>query len=47
MVLCYADIGLTLWRAAPILCNYLVETAADYIENKYVLELGAGLGLCG
>ena len=39
--------GLTLWRAAPILCGYLVDTAARHVEGRQVLELGAGLGLCG
>lgn len=39
--------GLTLWRAAPLLCDFLVENAADIVVGKTVLELGAGLGLCG
>lgn len=38
--------GLTLWRAAPILCNYLILNSELYVKNKVVLELGAGLGLC-
>lgn len=38
--------GLTLWRAAPILCNYLITNSELYVKNKTILELGAGLGLC-
>lgn len=38
--------GLTLWRAAPLLCVFLHENPT-YIRDKRVLELGAGLGLCG
>jgi hypothetical protein len=26
--------GLTLWRAAPILCDFLISNAADMVENK-------------
>lgn len=39
--------GLTLWRAAPILCQFLMDNADVYVKNKNILELGAGLGLCG
>ena len=39
--------GLTLWKAAPILCNFLVANAMPLVSGKTVLELGAGLGLCG
>jgi predicted nicotinamide N-methyase len=39
--------GLTLWRAAPILCQFMVDNADAYIRGKHVLELGGGLGLCG
>lgn len=39
--------GLTLWRAAPLLCEFLTQNVNKYISGKYVLELGAGLGLCG
>lgn len=38
--------GLTLWRAAPILCNYLINNS-ELVKNKTILELGAGMGLCG
>eukprot|EP00978_Attheya_sp_CCMP212_P007268 scaffold16926_cov59-Attheya_sp.AAC.2 len=39
--------GLTLWRASHLLCNYLVSHTKEIVENKTILELGAGLGLCG
>lgn len=39
--------GLTLWRAAPILCQFLINNSDLYVRNKCVLELGGGLGLCG
>lgn len=39
--------GLTLWRAAPLLCNFLLINSNLYVNNKTILELGAGLGLCG
>jgi predicted nicotinamide N-methyase len=39
--------GLTLWRAAPLLCEYMLSNAANDIQGSNVLELGAGLGLCG
>jgi predicted nicotinamide N-methyase len=38
--------GLTLWRASELLCDYMIRTHTS-IEQKNVLELGAGLGLCG
>jgi 16S rRNA G966 N2-methylase RsmD len=38
--------GLTLWRAAPLLCDFLHQNT-ELVEGKRVLELGAGLGLCG
>mmetsp|Transcript_5561 Transcript_5561/g.8124 ORF Transcript_5561/g.8124 Transcript_5561/m.8124 type:complete len:265 (+) Transcript_5561:95-889(+) len=38
--------GLTLWRASPALCEYMVPNA-EPMKGKKVLELGAGLGLCG
>ena len=38
--------GLTLWRASKLLCNYMCSNP-QVIQNKRVLEIGAGLGLCG
>lgn len=38
--------GLTLWRASKLLCNYMCSNP-DCVEKKRVLEIGAGLGLCG
>ncbi|KAL7524245.1 hypothetical protein ACHAXR_001439 [Thalassiosira sp. AJA248-18] len=38
--------GVTLWQAAPRLANYLQEHPT-MCRGKSVLELGAGLGLCG
>ena len=39
--------GLTLWRASPLLCDYMWHHADTEIQGKRILELGAGLGLCG
>lgn len=39
--------GLTLWRASELLANFLVQHEARYLRAQRVLELGAGLGLCG
>ena len=39
--------GLTLWRASTILCNFLCTNYKSCIVDKSILELGAGLGLCG
>ncbi len=38
--------GLTLWRASKLLCDFMCSNV-HYVEKKSVLELGAGLGLCG
>ena len=38
--------GLTLWGGSKNLCNYLSENPT-YVADKIVLELGAGLGVCG
>lgn len=41
--------GVTLWQAAPRLSTYIMteELTSEMIVGKKVLELGAGLGLCG
>lgn len=36
--------GLTIWRAAEHLCNYLYDHP-EVVSNKTVCELGAGLGI--
>ena len=38
--------GVTMWQAAPRLSDYLQEHS-DLLLQKRVLEVGAGLGLCG
>lgn len=38
--------GVTLWRAAPRLATFL-QNHSEVVRGKSVLELGAGLGLCG
>lgn len=38
--------GLGLWTGAEILCQYL-QDHPDLIRGKNVVELGAGVGLCG
>lgn len=38
--------GATLWQAAPRLSNYL-QAQPEITMQKRVLEVGAGLGLCG
>ena len=39
--------GVTLWQAAPRLADYIQQNYTDICTGKYVLEVGAGLGLCG
>lgn len=39
--------GVTLWQASPRLSDYLQSHPESCIRDKSVLELGAGLGLCG
>lgn len=39
--------GVTLWKAAPRLATYLQNNASEFVKGRTVLELGAGLGLCG
>jgi hypothetical protein len=38
--------GMALWRGSEVLSDYLVKHPI-LVKNKTVLELGAGLGLCG
>ena len=38
--------GLTLWRASDYLCQYQMDNL-HLFQNKYILEIGAGLGLNG
>ena len=38
--------GLALWTCSQILCGYLLDNP-HHVKDKCVLELGAGLGLCG
>lgn len=42
----YQSTGLTIWLAAEHLCHYLVQHHG-ILHSKRILELGAGLGLCG
>jgi len=39
--------GVTLWQAAPRLADFLKQNSDILCKGKSVLELGAGLGLCG
>ena len=53
----YVSTGLTLWRSAEVLCNFIVEEGCNRLETILeqerdasqcnILELGAGLGLVG
>ena len=38
--------GLGLWLGSEVLCQYMLEHQ-ELIKGKRILELGAGLGLCG
>ena len=40
-------VGYVLWNSAVILSRWLVTNEKVLIRNKSVLEIGAGLGLCG
>lgn len=42
----YKSTGLTLWRAASKTCDYILQHHS-ILQGKRILELGAGLGLCG
>ena len=43
----WSSTGVTLWRASGILCDYFLKHHSLLKRSKRVLELGAGLGLCG
>lgn len=38
--------GMSVWTGSEVMCTYL-RRHSDVIQNKKVLELGAGCGLCG
>ena len=38
--------GMSVWKGSEVMCAYLRQHS-DVIQNKKVLELGAGCGLCG
>mmetsp|Transcript_20165 Transcript_20165/g.43807 ORF Transcript_20165/g.43807 Transcript_20165/m.43807 type:complete len:242 (-) Transcript_20165:217-942(-) len=38
--------GMSVWKGSEILCQYLTKHP-DLIREKRILELGAGVGLCG
>lgn len=42
-----AGIGCALWDAAIILTRYIYEFGDDIFRDRKVIELGAGVGLCG
>lgn len=39
--------GMAVWKGSEVLADYLVTHQNDIIRHKRVVELGAGLGLCG
>lgn len=43
----WSSTGVTLWRASGILCDYFLKHHGLLKNSKRLLELGAGLGLCG
>lgn len=43
----YVSTGLTLWRSAQHLCDYMLHHAEELQARPRILELGAGLGLNG
>ena len=38
--------GLSMWLGSELLCHYILQQP-DKVRHKTVLELGAGMGLCG
>ena len=42
-----ATVGFLLWGSATVLCNWLCRQPRGCWRGKRVLEIGAGLGLCG
>ena len=40
----YLFFGICSWRAAELLCQFLIDSP-ELLHNKRVCELGAGLGL--
>jgi len=38
--------GMSVWKGSEVMCTYLRQNS-DVVNNKKVLELGAGCGLCG
>ncbi len=41
------DVGCVVWDAALVLAKYLEQTRKEDLNNKKVLELGAGTGIVG
>lgn len=39
--------GMSVWKGSEIMCDYICQHADLVIRGKRVLELGAGVGLCG
>jgi 2-polyprenyl-3-methyl-5-hydroxy-6-metoxy-1,4-benzoquinol methylase len=42
----FGVLGMALWKGSELLAKYLMQHS-EMIQSKSVLELGAGLGLCG
>ena len=42
----FKSTGLTLWTSSQVLSGYLIDNS-NLVKDKRVLELGAGMGLCG
>lgn len=44
----WSSTGLTLWRSSEYLCEYLISSQDELLQNNIrLLELGSGLGRCG